>query len=256
MVFDKNREKIHHGYSRTNLYKRLDQIKHRCYDPNHKHYHNYGGRGISVCEEWLQSPANFIEWALVNGYEKHLSIDRIDNDKGYGPDNCRWTDKKTQQRNRRGNFVIEAFGMRKCASEWVLDNRCSIRQNTLVRRISILKWPPEKAICEPNMALAEYRGAHVPIRKLAQLPECKVGYKALYHRIVDLGWDATTAINSPHQEDGKETYSAFGEVKNLLEWSKDERCCVSYMALHRRINTLKWGMFDALVTKPYQKIAS
>ena len=73
----------------------------RCYNPNIETYPLYGGRGITVCEEWRNDKMSFIEWALKNGYKEGLEIDRIDNDKGYSPDNCRFTTRLEQIHNRR-----------------------------------------------------------------------------------------------------------------------------------------------------------
>lgn len=76
----------------------------RCYDEKHKDYTNYGGRGIEVCKEWKESKQSFMEWCLENGFEKGLEIDRIDNDKGYEPTNCRFVTRKENANNRRCSF--------------------------------------------------------------------------------------------------------------------------------------------------------
>jgi hypothetical protein len=65
-------------------------MKDRCYNPNSKSYKRYGGRGIAICNEWLANKSSFVEWALANGYENHLTIDRRESSKGYCPENCRW----------------------------------------------------------------------------------------------------------------------------------------------------------------------
>lgn len=95
----------------TRLYKIWDGIYQRCYNPKQKDYHNYGGRGIKLCDEWLLS-TNFMRWALENGYKDSLSIDRIDVNEGYSPDNCRWVDDLTQNYNKRTTKYVIYKGER------------------------------------------------------------------------------------------------------------------------------------------------
>lgn len=85
-------------------------MKQRCSNPNHNHYKHYGGRGISVCPEWENSYENFYNWAMENGYDENAprgqcTLDRIDNDRGYSPNNCRWADAITQRHNRRDSTM-------------------------------------------------------------------------------------------------------------------------------------------------------
>ena len=90
-----------HGLTNTRLYNIWVNIKARTLNPKHKNYKYYGGRGITICEEWKNDFMSFYNWAMSNGYSDELSIDRIDNDGNYCPENCRWTTQTIQTRNQR-----------------------------------------------------------------------------------------------------------------------------------------------------------
>jgi len=107
---------IKHGDSvKAGKYNRIYNIwrhmKRRCYAPEEKHYDIYGGKGITICDDWLKYE-NFREWSINNGYEESLSIDRIKNDKNYEPRNCRWVSQLVQQNNRTNNLYLEYKGKR------------------------------------------------------------------------------------------------------------------------------------------------
>ena len=89
-----------HGMSHERIYKCWADMKSRCLNPNHKWYQFYGGRGITICDEWIEFPA-FYELSKNNGYSDDLTIDRIDNDKGYCPGNCKWSTQHEQSMNKR-----------------------------------------------------------------------------------------------------------------------------------------------------------
>ena len=103
---------------RSRLNRIWNGIKSRCYNPRYHAYPAYGGRGIKMCEAWRISYRTFADWALSNGYADNLSLDRIDNDRGYCPENCRWTTQREQCRNIRRNVWITIDGRRQILSEW------------------------------------------------------------------------------------------------------------------------------------------
>lgn len=108
---------------RNKLYKIWAGIKQRCNNPNQPSYKHYGARGIKMCEEWSKSFDKFYIWAKENGYKEKLSIDRINVDKGYSPENCRWTDRKTQMNNRTNSCLINYNGETKSITEWARETR-------------------------------------------------------------------------------------------------------------------------------------
>lgn len=106
-----------HGRYGTRLHKTWKNMKERCNNPNEKSYHNYGGRGITYCDEWEHFQP-FYDWAMKNGYSDDLTIDRIDVNGNYEPNNCRWVDKKAQSNNTRHNVHITINGTTKTMTEW------------------------------------------------------------------------------------------------------------------------------------------
>ena len=121
-----------HGMRNTRLYRIFDGMWKRCYNPKHPWYKRYGGRGITICDEWLKDRSTFFAWALANGYRDELTIDRIDTDGNYEPDNCRWVDQRTQINNRNNTPVVEINGERKTISEWA--RIAGVSYQTMYRR--------------------------------------------------------------------------------------------------------------------------
>lgn len=109
----------------------------------------YKNRGITVCAEWSEF-GPFEKWALDNGYSDNLTIDRIDNDGGYSPGNCRWVTHKENTRNRSDAKMVTAFGETKCVQAWSEDPRCSICARNLGDRLR-KGWDVETAITHPSI---------------------------------------------------------------------------------------------------------
>lgn len=122
-----------HGLAKkTKLYGRWVMMKQRCYNSNNKDYYNYGARGIKVCDEWRNSYLNFHNWAYANWYNDMLSIDRIDVNGDYEPDNCRWVDKNIQANNKSCTIYIDYKGKRVTLTE--LSGITGIKRETLEMR--------------------------------------------------------------------------------------------------------------------------
>lgn len=133
-----------HGKRNTNIYGVWQTMKTRCYNEHSEKYKNYGGRGITVCDEWRNDFQAFYNWAINNGYDDNLTIDRIDVNEDYSPSNCRWITNKEQQRNRRNNRNITINGETHCLSEWC--EILGLNYNTVRSRLNIYKWSIERAL--------------------------------------------------------------------------------------------------------------
>lgn len=134
---------VRHGDSHTRLHNTWSGMRARCYCETDYHYQWYGARGIRMDDEWKDDYSAFKEWALCNGYAPHLTIDRINNNGGYTPDNCRWVTMKEQSNNTRRNRMITAFGETLTLSQWA--DKTDIPYATLKRRLQ-LGWTPEDAL--------------------------------------------------------------------------------------------------------------
>lgn len=109
-----------HGMSKTKIYRTWNNMKNRCYNHNVNCFDDYGGRGITVCNEWKESFLSFYEWATENGYSDDLTLDRIDVNDIYKPENCRWVSMSDQQRNKTSNIFVQYEG-----ETWCLKTLCN-----------------------------------------------------------------------------------------------------------------------------------
>lgn len=144
----KGRARVTHGDSGTRLYRIWQGMKQRATYKNGGAYKHYGGRGVTVCDEWANSYAEFKNWSADHGYLDNLTIDRIDNNKGYSPDNCKWSTYKQQENNRRNNRKITVAGETHTVSEW--SEISEISGATLCYRLNN-GWPKEDLFMPANL---------------------------------------------------------------------------------------------------------
>jgi hypothetical protein len=150
--------------ARKRTYQSFSSMRYRCFVPKSNEYHNYGGRGITVCERWN----NFENFLSDMGFRpEKLTLERIDNNGNYEPSNCRWATRKEQRHNQRSCHYLEHNGERKPLREWARIG--GICEHTFLRRIR-RGWSVERAMTEkvnPNRARAGLKGCMVRYRSLA-----------------------------------------------------------------------------------------
>lgn len=135
-----------HGLCKTKEYMIYSKMKDRCCNKNAKDYYLYGGRGIKVCDRWLECFENFYTDMGPKPTPKH-TIDRIDNNGDYCPENCRWITQKEQNRNQRTNHILEFNGKKLPLVVWA--ELLNLERRTLCSRINKLGWSVEKALTTP-----------------------------------------------------------------------------------------------------------
>lgn len=148
------RRATRHGFYYEPWYSSYKSMMERCYHPKCRQYEQYGGRGIKICEEWHNINA-FAEWVKTSGYEKGLSIDRINVNGDYCPENCRWATSKEQANNRRNNVFYEYKGESHTLAEWA--RITGINRYTLWSRINKQGWTIEMALSDRQDAVPVVR---------------------------------------------------------------------------------------------------
>ncbi len=137
-----------HGMARSPVYRVWIQMRSRCSNPNDLSWHNYGGRGITVCDEWNESFERFM--ADMGPRPKGYQIERIDNNLGYSPSNCTWATAKQQRNNQRNNRIIEVDGVKKTMQQWADD--LGLSRSTVRSRIERYGWDVKSAVTLPTQA--------------------------------------------------------------------------------------------------------
>lgn len=124
---------IKHGMRHSRIYNIYCGMKQRCYNKNNHKFKNYGGRGVTICSEWLDDFMSFYNWAMENGYTETLTIERIDVDGNYEPSNCKWIKMSEQSQNKTCNRFVEFNGETKILSEWC--NELGVSYKTAYSRL-------------------------------------------------------------------------------------------------------------------------
>lgn len=186
----KRATKFSHGtveYKR--LYRVYNWMKRRCYDESTPRYQDYGGRGIRVCDEWMDKNSGFdrfAEWALNSGYSNDLTIDRIDVEGDYSPENCAWKTAKEQNANKRTTVYVEYHGERVRLLD--LCKNAAVSYDTVHDRIFKRGWDVERAINQPSA------------QSNSLMAKCKqhgINYGTVRDRIYKFGWSEEDALNTP-----------------------------------------------------------
>ena len=141
------KEKDTHHLSKTRLYRIWRAMIERCRNENHWAYQYYGAKGITICDEWANDFIAFREWALSSGYAENLTIDRIDNSKGYSPANCKWATRKQQANNRSFCKMIEYQGKSQSLMQWC--EELGLNYNRVYSRLYKCGWTFERVISTP-----------------------------------------------------------------------------------------------------------
>ena len=176
------------------LYRIWRNMKSRCSNPNKPDYEYYGKQGIKVCDEWVDY-ITFKEWAIANGYQDNLTLDRREGDKNYCPENCRWITIKEQQNNKSNNHRIEFDGEIYTIAEW--SEILNIKRDVIKDRL-LAGWSVEKALTEPVQFQSKgitFNGETHSWREWSAITG--ISYNTLTGRYYEMGWDIEKTLTTP-----------------------------------------------------------
>lgn len=158
---------IKHKMTNTRIYGIWNGMINRCVNPNKSSYKYYGDRGISFCAEWKEF-INFYNWAIQNGYNENLTLDRINPDKDYSPENCRWVTLKEQANNLRTNRKLTYNNETLNISQWA--EKTGLSHATITRRLDVYKWSVEKTLTTPvkKPIFVNYNNENILLSELAK----------------------------------------------------------------------------------------
>ena len=181
------------GWKGTVVYSRWQAMKKRCYQVGTEGYENYGGRGIKVCDEWKNNPSAFCEWALENGFSEELTLDRKDVNGDYCPENCKWSTKTEQNRNKRNNHFVTYNGKKITLSEY--SEITGIKHGAIDWRVNRSKMSEEDALKRPIRK--QTKGIDIGFDLSSECRKRGMKLSTVWSRINKLGWSIEDALNTP-----------------------------------------------------------
>lgn len=237
---------------------RLQRIHHhmieRCYNPNCKDYKNYGGRGITVCEEWRdktkvnlngylynKGTLNFCNWAYSNGYSDELSIDRVNVNKNYEPLNCRWVNSKVQANNTRTNRFIKYQGKTQTLSQWC--DELGLSYDKIESRINACNWSIERAFetkVDPKLRMITYKNKTQSLADWCR--ELGLKYSTIERRLNRFSY----SVDKAFEKKTKKLLCYKGEEKSISEWGKELGLNPNTISMRLKYG---WSIEKALETK-------
>jgi len=215
-------------------------MKERCYNPKANGYKYHGGKGIIICNEWLDNPASFYEWSLKNGYEKTLSIDRINIYGNYEPNNCRWITMLEQQFNKSNNIFIEIEGEIKTASQW--SKEAKVCRETIIKRYN--NGENKEDIFKDSSLKIEVEGEIKTLKQISK--ESGLSYDILRRRY-NLGWELDSLFSESKKNKTK-YIEINGEIHTATEWAK-----ISGLTRNIILNRISYGWKNEDLLKPKAK---
>ena len=236
---------ITHGFSKERLYHIWLNMRQRCKNPKHPSYVNYGERGIFVCEEW-DDYLNFRGWAMSNGYQDDLTIDRIDNDGGYSPDNCRWTGRDIQSHNKRSNRMLTFKDKTQDITQWAEETGISF--SAIISRLDKYGWSVEDTLTIPayEKKYFEYKGESHTMKEWADL--YGYPYELVCNRLTRQGWSIEKTLLTPPFEPISLEYN--GEKHSIKDWANIVG--IPEDVIRNRSRKLKWSV-ERTLTTPYNR---
>lgn len=243
---DAGKRAFKHGAHKDKLYKVYVAMRQRCENPNNPAYPNYGGRGISVCEEWRASYASFAMHMGDRPSSRH-TIERIDVNGHYCPDNVVWATRGQQARNKRTNVMIEFDGRVRCLTDWA--NTIGISEGNLHWRIYTAKWPLRKALTTPpdqTTLVATWNGSTKTLKEWSD--ETGIPYGTLHRRIFKQEWPVDKAFSEPIKEQAPSLVSYKGRTQSLPDWAEELQ--IPVRLLRSRVYEQGWSIERAFTEPP------